>query len=586
MNSESIVSQIGDSNSNSNGNELLKGGDKWDGTIRGVDGCMYGVPFKARKVLKLNSTDRSISIIGPDLGNGESKWSGGALCLADGCIYCAPFNAEYVLRINTNPKNSPQSRIKSGVTVLTNVELPEEGDGKWCSGGFSPLDGCVYFMPCNARKILKLDPSWYPEAESDSESDVSLDTDSESNEDSSVDSNVESNSDSDTPDRYDLPESDTDRDCDRDRDAEPGPVPLPETRVHSVGEDLDKEGYQMCKFLGTVIGVNGYVYGIPHFYDYFVKFNPLSQRTLFITGNVHETALDRFNCNNGTLVEHDNCIFALSNDGFIFNLDCEDDTLYVHTVDVYPLPVAIANGGPSWGDGVLAHDGNIYWPPCNAARVLQFSLHTERSTLVGPDLGTVEGKYTSGALTLESDGSCIYCLPAFSDQILIIDPAQEFRSRLKNDMEEHPEKLGFLFEANVTNTNTNTNTDGDNNVARQGNKKTLTRYQRAILNHGVHRTMQVIEECAFEYLRFNEPCSKNNLYPFMVAASYQNSPLSVIYLLLRRHPSVMMLVALAQGAGDNATVDFDDNRRPADYERTKDEDDEGISLDQNKRQRM
>ena len=39
--------------------------------------------------------------------------------------------------------------------------------------------------------------------------------------------------------------------------------------------------------------------------------------------------------------------------------------------------------------------------------------------------------------------------------------------------------------------------------------------------------------------RANEVCVVSNLYPFMIASSYKESPLSVVFLLLRRVPSLI-----------------------------------------------
>ena len=125
----------------------MKGDDKWDGSVRGADGCIYGVPFCARRVLKFNPADNSTTFIGPDLGDGKCKWSGGTLA-NNGSIYCNPFHSDKVLKIDT---------ISQAVTLL-DAALPESGDCKWASGACA-TDGNIYCMPCTARSILKINSS-------------------------------------------------------------------------------------------------------------------------------------------------------------------------------------------------------------------------------------------------------------------------------------------------------------------------------------------------------------------------------------------------------------------------------------------
>ena len=47
--------------------------------------------------------------------------------------------------------------IVNETVTLLDTELPETGDGMWCSGALAH-DGCIYCMPFNARRILKFNP--------------------------------------------------------------------------------------------------------------------------------------------------------------------------------------------------------------------------------------------------------------------------------------------------------------------------------------------------------------------------------------------------------------------------------------------
>jgi hypothetical protein len=42
--------------------------------VDGKDGFFYGIPSSARRVVKFNPLDKSLTEIGPDLGEGGNKW--------------------------------------------------------------------------------------------------------------------------------------------------------------------------------------------------------------------------------------------------------------------------------------------------------------------------------------------------------------------------------------------------------------------------------------------------------------------------------------------------------------------------------
>ena len=123
---------------------------KWHGALAAANGSIYGIPALARRVLKFNSVDKSMTYIGPDFGGGMgSKWKQGAMT-DSGIIYCAPWEADRgILKIDTNTDT---------VTELNVNLLPERGIEMWDSCA-AALDGCVYFMPNMARRIMKIDPN-------------------------------------------------------------------------------------------------------------------------------------------------------------------------------------------------------------------------------------------------------------------------------------------------------------------------------------------------------------------------------------------------------------------------------------------
>ena len=126
------------------------GGYEWWEFEAAANGSIYGIPKRARQVVKFDPVDKSKTHIGPDFGNGW-KWHRGAMT-PSGVMYCPPFDSHRrgILKIDTNTDN---------VTEFDVDLLPEVGgEGMWVSCAVA-LDGCIYFMPTDARRIMKLDPN-------------------------------------------------------------------------------------------------------------------------------------------------------------------------------------------------------------------------------------------------------------------------------------------------------------------------------------------------------------------------------------------------------------------------------------------
>ena len=96
-----------------------------------------------------------------------------------------------------------------------------------------------------------------------------------------------------------------------------------------------------------------------------------------------------------------------------------------------------------------------------------------------------------------------------------MDQWKEYTSSLENNMVQYPEQLGCIFRSSDDMPN-------------------KTNFDRAVTKFGYTKVFKVIEACM---LTADEVCARSNLYPFMIAASYNNSDLSVIYQLLRLVPS-------------------------------------------------
>ena len=121
---------------------------KWCDFVDGGNGCLYGIPFIAPRVVEYNVEDKSIKEIGPDLGyRWEKYWNG--IKADNGSIYCMPYTAEYLLKI------IPGEGQNAEVKILREMQLP---DGDWVAGALAN-DGCIYYLPFGYDRILKLDPN-------------------------------------------------------------------------------------------------------------------------------------------------------------------------------------------------------------------------------------------------------------------------------------------------------------------------------------------------------------------------------------------------------------------------------------------
>ena len=68
---------------------------------------------------------------------------------------------------------------------------------------------------------------------------------------------------------------------------------------------------------------------------------------------------------------------------------------------------------------------------------------------------------------------------------------------------------------------------------------TETNFDCAITKFGYKKVFEAFEACTRMHGAADEVCAISNLYPFMIAASYEKSALSIIYYLMRRHPSLL-----------------------------------------------
>lgn len=496
------------------GDELEGSGEKWWGTVAGANGCcLYGIPYDARRVVKFNSVDKSITYIGPDFGDNSRKWRTGVLAPSNGIIYSFPWSQynQYIqsisiLKIDTNTDT---------VSVL-NVELPEQtGACTWASKGALGLDGCMYYMPINSKRILKFDPS-----------DDSLAT---------------------------------------------------------IGDYL-RELLGDQDYSGAVTGIDGCLYGLPYRAKRILKYDPINDVTSFLG---QEFDRPRFS---GGALGRDGHIYAAVTSPWLepalLRIDTKNNTSFMLKVD---LPIH-----NDQRDAVVGNDGCIYWPPSTSKFIIKYDPRTKHTSAVVLHTKTYVDKWKGGALA--SDG-VIYCLPCSARNVLCIDPLKEYTLTLKKNMEEHLDEFGFLFRINYDIFSIMTNIapqikqrvfevlryhmnipvkeiqfllEDDHPsidfikferlVSKVGKLKVYnvlkdwmyqfqldsvfhdineevpkeTNFDHAISKFGRLKVFEILEQ---SMPPMDQVCSVSNLYPFMIAASCENTTVPVIYHLFRQCPS-------------------------------------------------
>jgi len=123
--------------------------NKWYGGLLGDDNAIYGIPYNAAGVLRIDSKNDSAKIIGPNYGIGNYFWHGGIKC--SGKIYAHPSHAETVLVIDTT-KEGDISELKIHRAAY---DKDKRKNYKWL-GGTRGADGNIYCPACDASSILKI----------------------------------------------------------------------------------------------------------------------------------------------------------------------------------------------------------------------------------------------------------------------------------------------------------------------------------------------------------------------------------------------------------------------------------------------
>lgn len=137
------------------GNPLQSGQWKWHGGLAAGD-KIYGFPNNASDILVIDTRQGRVYTVGDEQvlqsgrhripQDGRYKYLGGALTLDGRYAYLFPCDAERVLRIDT-------------ITDEVSLVGPEllDGENKY-QNGFVGRDGCLYGIPQRATGILRITP--------------------------------------------------------------------------------------------------------------------------------------------------------------------------------------------------------------------------------------------------------------------------------------------------------------------------------------------------------------------------------------------------------------------------------------------
>ncbi|CAJ1373457.1 unnamed protein product [Effrenium voratum] len=364
---------------------VVLGRDKWLGGELGCDGCVYGIPGSASRVLKVDGS--RVELIGPELA-GKFKWLRGIEL--KGIIYGVPTNAEQVLQ------------IEPGTGRVQLIGPVFKGDWKW-HGGVLAADGCIYAIPCNAQSVLKISPGqvgticdnspvlrgrckWYGGL-------------------LGCDGCI-----------YGIPN------C-----AESVLKIDPQTQeVMTIGPKFTQGGQ---KWHGGVVGKDGCIYGVPSHAEAVLKIDPRTA-TVSTIGKPIESGVWRPNGKykyGGGVVAGDGTIYCLPSDAD-FVLKVVPETEEVTTIGPR------FEGHNKWQNGFVGRDGNVklgggwvlslttsrYAIPCNAPGVLQIVCRTGQVNVLPIEMenALLQDKWEGGVVA-KGD---MYCMPQNAKKVLRIAP--------------------------------------------------------------------------------------------------------------------------------------------------------------------
>ena len=123
------VSEVGD--------DLGDGFFRYSGTVAGIDGCVYGVPGRSKRILKYDPNNDTNAFVGEEADKDFRCNRDGVLGRRDGCIYLLT-NDEQVLKINTTNN--------SHGFVGNSIQLDHDDEKGWGDATLGMIDACMHLL--------------------------------------------------------------------------------------------------------------------------------------------------------------------------------------------------------------------------------------------------------------------------------------------------------------------------------------------------------------------------------------------------------------------------------------------------------
>jgi len=294
------------------------------------DGCIYAVPYKHNKILKIDPTIfTTTQVAKPILFGGPHKYYGGVKA-NNGCIYFAPHGAKQVLRFD--PKRQTTERIGKVY----------RGSYKW-TGGAIDKDGYIYFAPYNASRILRVDPT------NNGTVMIGKDFGKHNSKFSGCVASKDGSKICFIPCKsqslliYDTTNPDSNsKGC-------------TEIDIHHL---LESKSDMMWD--GGVLGTDGYIYCIPDRANQILKYHPVKKKPTLVGENL-EDSLRKFS---GGVMGKDGCIYCIPRETKKVLKYCIYDNTSTFLGKSY-------DGRFKWSGGVLDEKGDIIGIPFRISRVLR-----------------------------------------------------------------------------------------------------------------------------------------------------------------------------------------------------------------------